>query len=121
MNFQLFESGNETFKLRFYAGHDGTMVRLASALGFGNIQPLRWPALGSEINMEVCVSIPTPSRCRVTYTLAQVWQANSSNFVRVLHEGTVVPTFEWQPLANFISLLNSAITPNLFTACNATL
>ncbi len=52
-NFQLFKSGKEKFKLRFFVGHDGTMVRLASALGFGKISPLRWPALGSEINMEV--------------------------------------------------------------------
>ena len=57
-NFQLFKSGRETYKLRFFVGHDGTMVRLASALGFGKISPLRWPALGSEINMEVSTTIP---------------------------------------------------------------
>ena len=53
MNFNLFKSGGESFKLRFYVGHDGSMVRLASGLGFGKIAPLRWPALGSEIVMEV--------------------------------------------------------------------
>ena len=53
MNFNLFKSGEESFKLRFYVGHDGSMVRLASGLGFGKIAPLRWPALGSEIVMEV--------------------------------------------------------------------
>lgn len=55
MNFKLFHSGGETFKLRFYVGHDGSMIRLASGLGFGNIVPLRWPALGSEIVMEVSI------------------------------------------------------------------
>lgn len=52
-NFQLFRSGGEAFKLRLYVGHDGSMVRLASGLGFGKIAPLRWPALGSEIAFEV--------------------------------------------------------------------
>ena len=52
-NFRLFRNGDERFKLRFYVGHDGTMVRVASALGFGKLAPLRWPALGSEIVMEV--------------------------------------------------------------------
>jgi hypothetical protein len=52
-NFQLFKSGGETHKLRLYVGHDGSMVRLAAGLGFGNAAPLRWPALGSEIVMEV--------------------------------------------------------------------
>ena len=53
MNFRLFQSGRERFKLRFYVGHDGSMIRLASGLGFGKVAPLRWPALGSEIVMEV--------------------------------------------------------------------
>ncbi|KAI0799747.1 phosphoglycerate mutase-like protein [Irpex lacteus] len=98
-NFQLFKSGKETFKLRFFVGHDGTMVRLASALGFGKISPVRWPALGSEINMEV-------------------WQLKKQSFVRVLHEGTVVPSFEWMPLDDFIALLNSQIVPDLLEQCN---
>ena len=53
MNFQSFKAGTEKFKLRFFVGHDGTMVRVASALGFGKVSPLHWPALGSEIVMEV--------------------------------------------------------------------
>jgi hypothetical protein len=52
-NFHSFQSGEETFKLRLYVGHDGTMIRLASLLGFGKVAPLRWPALGSEIVLEV--------------------------------------------------------------------
>ena len=53
MNFENFKAGKESYKLRFFVGHDGTMIRVASALGFGKLAPLRWPALGSEIVMEV--------------------------------------------------------------------
>ena len=60
MNFNLFKSGEESFKLRFYVGHDGSMVRLASGFGFGKIAPLRWPALGSEIVMEVSINNQIP-------------------------------------------------------------
>jgi len=72
-NFKSFQSGSEPYKLRFYVGHDGSMVRLASGntaygisthfriqmidwslgLGFGKDGPLRWPAMGSEIILEV--------------------------------------------------------------------
>ncbi len=52
-NFKLFRSGEDPYKLRFYVGHDGSMIRLASLLGLGKVAPLRWPALGSEIVMEV--------------------------------------------------------------------
>lgn len=57
MNFSAFKAGKETFKWRYHSGHDGTMIRLQSALGFSNIASLRWPALGSEINMEVSLAI----------------------------------------------------------------
>jgi len=39
--------------VRFFIGHDGSMIRLAAGLGLGKAAPLRWPALGSEIVMEV--------------------------------------------------------------------
>jgi hypothetical protein len=55
-NFERFRSGEETHKLRFYVGHDGTMIRLAAGLGLGHASnggALRWPAMGSEIIMEV--------------------------------------------------------------------
>ena len=29
-NFKSFQSGLDPYKLRFYVGHDGTMIRLAS-------------------------------------------------------------------------------------------
>lgn len=52
-NFKSLQSGREPYKLRFYVGHDGSMIRLASGLGLGKITPLRWPAMGSEIVLEV--------------------------------------------------------------------
>lgn len=53
-NFKQFRTGNEPYKMRVFVGHDGSMIRLASLLGLGKVAPLRWPALGSEIVMEVC-------------------------------------------------------------------
>lgn len=52
-NFKSFQSGNDPHKLKLYVGHDGSMIRLASGLGFGKTAPLRWPAMGSEIILEV--------------------------------------------------------------------
>ncbi|KAG8215761.1 phosphoglycerate mutase-like protein [Butyriboletus roseoflavus] len=55
-NFERVRSGEETHKLRFYVGHDGSMIRLAAGLGLGkasNGGALKWPAMGSEIVMEV--------------------------------------------------------------------
>lgn len=102
MNFALFASpAGDPFKLRFYVGHDGSMIRLAKGLGLGAVAPLRWPALGSEIVMEVW---RTPAR---------------QDFVRVMHEGTPVPTLEWVPLAEFTALLQSNVPENLFEQCMA--
>ena len=55
-NFERLRSGEETYRLRFYVGHDGTLIRLAAGLGLGHASnggALRWPAMGSEIIMEV--------------------------------------------------------------------
>ncbi|KLO07369.1 phosphoglycerate mutase-like protein [Schizopora paradoxa] len=102
MNFRLFQSGGETFKMRFYVAHDGSMIRLASGLGLGKLAPLRWPALGSEMVFEV-------------------WRTpRGEDFVRAFHEGTPVPTLNWVSLESFISLLESNVPPNIFAACNDT-
>ena len=53
-NFKSFNVGKESYKLRLYVAHDGSMIRLAAGLGFGKNGPLRWPAMGSEIALEVC-------------------------------------------------------------------
>ncbi len=70
-NFELFRSGKETFKMRFFVGHDGTMIRVASALGLGILAPLRWPALGSEIVMEVRSSRRMPQPIILTSVIVR--------------------------------------------------
>jgi 2-phosphoxylose phosphatase len=52
-NLRSFEAGTESYRARLYVGHDGGMIRLAAGLGLGRTSPLRWPALGSEIVLEV--------------------------------------------------------------------
>ncbi|KAH7923012.1 phosphoglycerate mutase-like protein [Leucogyrophana mollusca] len=98
-DFKRFQSGDERHKLRFHVAHDGSMIRLASGLGFGKISPLRWPAMGSEIVMEV-------------------WRdQNKQDFVRVIHEGTPVTTLQWVALEEFIGLLEAQIPSNIFETC----
>ncbi|KAH0835629.1 phosphoglycerate mutase-like protein [Lanmaoa asiatica] len=101
-NFERFRLGEETHKLRFYVGHDGSMIRLAAGLGLGNAQnggALRWPAMGSEIVMEV-------------------WRSTSNErFVRVMHEGTPVPSLQWVQLEEFIDLLDGIIPEDIYGAC----
>ncbi|EMD35002.1 hypothetical protein CERSUDRAFT_157771 [Gelatoporia subvermispora B] len=99
-NFKAFRSGSETRKLILYVAHDGSMIRLASGLGLGKVAPLRWPALGSEISMEVGQYAP-----------------DNSHFVRVIHEGTPVPGFEWIPLDSFIDNLDEQVPADLFNTC----
>jgi 2-phosphoxylose phosphatase len=36
-NFKSFQSGLDPYKLRFYVGHDGTMIRLASGNAMYNV------------------------------------------------------------------------------------
>ena len=100
MNFEGFQAGAETFRMRFYVGHDGTMIRLISALGLGETQQLRWPSLGSELVMEV-------------------WESAGARFVRVLHEGTEMPALRWVGLDDFIALVRSQVPANVFAECNS--
>jgi hypothetical protein len=51
--FRAVQAGTETYAARLVVGHDGSMIRLASGLGLGAHASLRWPALGSEIVLEV--------------------------------------------------------------------
>jgi len=96
-NLLSFESGMERHKMRIYVGHDGSMIRLASGLGIKG--PLKWPAMGSEISMEV-------------------WETEArQKFVRVFHEGTVAPGFEWIPFQTFVSLLQSNVPSDLTVQC----
>ncbi|KAI6098881.1 phosphoglycerate mutase-like protein, partial [Pisolithus croceorrhizus] len=87
-------------KLYMYIGHDGSMVRLAAGLGLGSANGLRWPAMGSEIVLEV-------------------WHAPYNVFyVRVLHEGSPAPPpLDWIPLREFIQLLEDLVPENLGASC----
>ncbi|KAG6372592.1 phosphoglycerate mutase-like protein [Boletus reticuloceps] len=101
-NFERFRSGKETHKLRFYVGHDGSMIRLAAGLGLGHASnggTLRWPAMGSEIVMEVWLD------------------TSGGRFVRVLHEGTPVPSLQWVQMGEFIDLLDGVIPEDIYRAC----
>ncbi|KAI0772316.1 phosphoglycerate mutase-like protein [Trametes elegans] len=100
-NFKLFRSGDESHKLRFYVGHDGTLIRLAALLGLGKVAPLRWPAMGSEIVMEVWENL------------------GQGHFVRVMHEGMPVQGMEWIPLDTFIQSLESQVPTDLVAQCGS--
>jgi len=98
-NLKSFKFGNDRYKFRLYVGHDGSMIRLASGLGFGRNGPLRWPAMGSEIILEV-------------------WQTETmEDFVRVIHEGMPVPKLEWIPLSGMIDTLEEQIPDRIYQTC----
>jgi len=98
-NFKSFQSGDEPYKLRLYVGHDGSMIRLASGLGFGKDAPLRWPAMGSEIILEVW--------CTETM----------EHFVRVIREGTPAPQLQWVALNDFIEILEQQVANDIYQTC----
>ncbi|KAI0040100.1 phosphoglycerate mutase-like protein [Auriscalpium vulgare] len=100
-NFAAFRAGAERHRVRLHVGHDGSMVRLASGLGLGKLAPLRWPALGSEVVMEV-------------------WKTggkSSALFVRVMHEGTPVSSLQWMPIDDFIGLLQAQVPADILQQC----
>ena len=60
-----------------------------------------------------------PSGCADARCGWQVWRTKKKgDFVRVFHEGTVVPGYEWIPLNTFISSLEAQIPENIFEQCN---
>ncbi|KAL4071479.1 histidine phosphatase superfamily [Scleroderma yunnanense] len=94
------EIAHTQHKIHMYVGHDGSMVRLASGLGLGGVNGLRWPAMGSEIVIEV-------------------WHTSEDlPFVRVLYEGSPVhPPLDWMPLDQFVRLLEGLVPEDLKDAC----
>jgi 2-phosphoxylose phosphatase len=106
--------GKETYKLRLYVGHDGSMIRLASGLGIGkpgSDGTLRWPALGSEIVFEVW---------RVGKSSSSSSGSDVSHvglYARVMHEGTPVEGLEWVPVEQMVALLESNVPSDLFNKC----
>ncbi|EIW81638.1 phosphoglycerate mutase-like protein [Coniophora puteana RWD-64-598 SS2] len=98
-NLKRFQAGKETYKLRLYIGHDGSMIRLASGLGLGANTPLRWPAMGSEVHIEV-------------------WRDVSGfDFVRVMHDGIPVQSLDWIPFSRFVELLEEQVPADIYGSC----
>ena len=53
--------------------------------------------------------------------MMQVWQTPKKEyFVRIMHEGTPVPTKEWIALSDFISSLEAQIPADIYNACTNT-
>jgi hypothetical protein len=114
-NFRSFAASTEAFKLRLYVGHDGSMIRLASGLGIGKEESdgrLRWPALGSEIVLEVW-------RVKGGSGDGGDGKKASDLFVRVMHEGTPVRGLEWVSFEDMVRLLESNVPEDLFDRCNS--
>lgn len=107
-NFKNFVSGQDKYKLKYYVGHDGTMVRLYKSLGLAG--QFQWPAMGSEVVIE-------------TYEL------KGQYFVRILKDGktmkTVIPDLasdaqgnaDWIPLDKFTKYLDSRVPGDLYSKC----
>lgn len=94
------------------------MIRLAAGLGLGHTSnggALRWPAMGSEIVLEVSQLLHLMSMHNL---YVKVWRDTSGGrFVRVIHEGTPVPSLRWVQLEEFIGLLNDVIPDDVYRAC----
>lgn len=76
----MFQSNGETHKLRFYVGHDGSMIRLAAGLGIGKVEALRWPGLGSEIVFEVSSVVDAIKICLLLMHLSYLGMANGEKY-----------------------------------------
>lgn len=102
-NFERFRSGEETHKLRFYVGHDGSMIRLAAGLGLGHASnggTLRWPAMGSEIIMEVSEhrGVVTPRNLSARFGGIPV-AAGLSVFCMRVHPYQAFGGYNWENLS----------------------
>ncbi|SPO26984.1 related to acid phosphatase [Ustilago trichophora] len=107
-NFHRFVSGEDRYKLKYYVGHDGTMVRLYKSLGLAGA--FQWPALGSEVVFEV-------------------YEQNGKHFVRILKDGKTMKTVvkdlasddqgnvSWTPLKKVITYLNSRVPSDIYSKC----
>ncbi|KAJ1023571.1 hypothetical protein NDA16_003188 [Ustilago loliicola] len=106
-NLQRFKSGEDKYKLKYYVGHDGTMVRLYKSLGLAG--QFKWPAMGSEVVIEV-------------------YKQKNEHYVRVLKDGkpmqTVVKdiadeqgTISWTPIDKVITYFNSRVPSDIYSKC----
>ncbi|KZT33072.1 phosphoglycerate mutase-like protein [Sistotremastrum suecicum HHB10207 ss-3] len=111
-------------KMRIYVGHDGSLIRLASGLGIGKQDHngrLRWPALGSEIILEVWSTPGSLSSSALVENKGDDVLTGEGNelLVRVLHEGSPVRGLEWVPFNEMLGLLESNVPPDLYDRCQS--
>ena len=108
-NLNRFVSGEDKYKLKYYVGHDGTMVRLYKSLGLAG--SFKWPAMGSEVVIEV-------------------YQHKKDYYVRILKDGTTMKTVvredlasdadgnvAWTPLNKVVAYLESRVPKDLYSKC----
>ncbi|PWY97721.1 phosphoglycerate mutase-like protein [Testicularia cyperi] len=107
-NLQAVQNNSAGHKLKWYVGHDGTMVRLFKTLAQKG--PISWPALGSEIVIEV-------------------YKHQRKFYVRILQNGSTMQTvatdlasdkdgnISWTPIEKVISYLNARVPSDLYSKC----
>lgn len=101
-------NAQDTHKLKYYVGHDGTMVRLYKSLGLAG--QFQWPAMGSEVIIEV-------------------YEQKRQHFVRILKDGKTMQTvvdalasddrsnIDWVPLNKVIKYLDSRVPNDIYSKC----
>ncbi|KAJ9480318.1 hypothetical protein PHBOTO_003569 [Pseudozyma hubeiensis] len=107
-NLKQFASGEDKHKLKYYVGHDGTMVRLYKSLGLAG--QFKWPAMGSEVVIEV-------------------YELKGKHFVRILKDGSTMQTVikdlasdgkgnaEWIPLDQVTRYFDSRVPNDIYSKC----
>ena len=102
-HFEAATSGTLDLKLSHTFAHDGDMGPVLGALG---IQSLRWPAMGSNLAME----------------LWQVSGESEEYFVRVLYCGAPLRTntgdLSWIPYSQFKSTLSAYVPEDIVALCD---
>ncbi|SPO38695.1 related to acid phosphatase [Pseudozyma flocculosa] len=120
-NLKAFRDGKERHKVKYYVGHDGTMVRLFKSLAQSG--QIRWPAMGSEVVIEVWRK-PNGKG-----------QNDKQHYVRILQYGSTMATnadllasspghggdgghlIAWTPLDDVIKYLESRVPADLYEKC----
>ncbi len=103
----MLKNGQDHRKLKYYIGHDGTMVRLYKTLALDGA--FKWPALGSEIVFEV-------------------YKTTQGMYVRVLKDAKPIKTtakdiadsqgyISWTPIEKLAAYLDARVPSDLYAKC----
>ncbi|GAC72039.1 hypothetical protein PANT_6d00041 [Moesziomyces antarcticus T-34] len=106
-NLHMLKNGQDHRKLKYYIGHDGTMVRLYKTLALDGA--FKWPALGSEIVFEV-------------------YKTTQGMYVRVLKDAKPIKTtakdiadsqgyISWTPIEKLAAYLDARVPSDLYAKC----